>query len=245
MSRAGGPLSEETPGGVSPPDNSLTPQEDGFAAELRGFGPVGLLAFLGVLGANLLPLLGPMLVLVWRALSDTPWREIGYVRPRSWARTALGGILFGIALKLLMKSVVMPFLGAPPTNFTYQFLVGNPAAMLGMLVVMIVVAGWGEETFYRGYLFERLGKLLGTSRWAKLAIVLSTSALFSLLHLHDQGWAGAEQAAMTGLIFGTIFASTGSLWFPIFTHAAFDVTAVLIIYAGLERPVAHWFFHTP
>jgi membrane protease YdiL (CAAX protease family) len=239
-------LSDETPGRVSTPDNSLTPQEDDrLAAELRGFGPVGLLAFLVVLGASLLPPLAPILVLVWASRSHTPWREIGYVRPRSWARTALGGILFGIALKLLMKSVVMPLLGAPPTNSAYQFLVGNPAATLGMLLVMIVVAGLGEETFYRGYLFERLGKLLGGSGWAKLAIVLSTSALFSLLHLHDQGWSGAEQAAMTGLIMGTIFASTGSLWFPIFTHAAFDVTAVLIIYAGLERPVAHWFFHTP
>jgi membrane protease YdiL (CAAX protease family) len=203
------------------------------------------LGFLVVLGASLLPLLAPILVVVWASRSHTPWREIGYVRPRSWARTALGGILFGIALKLLMKSVVMPLLGAPPTNSTYQFLVGNPTATLGMLLVMIVVAGWGEESFYRGYLFERLGKLLGRSRWAKLAIVLSTSALFSLLHFHDQGWPGAEQAAMTGLIMGTIFASTGSLWFPIFMHAAFDVTAVLLIYAGLERPVAHWFFHTP
>jgi CAAX protease family protein len=245
MSRAGGPLSEETPGGASAPDNSLTPREDRLAAALRGFGPLGLLAFLLVLGANLLPLLGPILVLVWTSRSRTPWREIGYVRPRSWLRTALGGILFGIALKLLMKSVVMPLLGAPPTNATYQFLVGNRAATLGMLLAVIVVAGWGEETVYRGYLFERLGKLLGRSRWARLAIVLSTSALFGLLHLHDQGWPGAEQAALNGLILGTIFASTGSLWFPIFTHAAFDVTAVLIIYAGLERHVAHWFFHTP
>jgi len=245
MTRVDETLSHETRSGGSTPDNSLTPRGDRLAVELRGFGPVGLLAILVVLGANLLPLLGPILVLAWASRSHTPWREIGYVRPRSWALTALGGIVFGIALKLLMKSVIMPLLGAPPTNSAYQFLVKDRAAMLRMVLVVIVMAGWGEETFYRGYLYERLGKLLGHRRWAKAAIVLSTSILFGLLHLHDQGWAGAEQAALNGVILGTIFASTGNLWFPIFAHAAFDVTAVLIIYAGLERSVANWFFRSP
>jgi membrane protease YdiL (CAAX protease family) len=237
-------LSDGTQHHDETPDNSLT-RDDPFAAALRGFGPVGLLAIVVVLVANLLPLLGPVAALVWAARSHTPWRELGYVRPRSWIRTAVGGALFGAFLKLLMKSVVMPLLGAPPINSAYQFLVGDTTAMLGMLLTVVVMAGWGEETFYRGYLFERLGKLLGESRWAKVAIVLSTSTLFGLLHLHDQGWPGAEQAALNGVIFGTIFASTGSLWFPIFTHAAFDMTAVWIIYAGLERQVAHWFLRSP
>src|SRR5262245_47111761 len=111
--------------------------DDRFAAALRGFGPLGLLAIVIVLGGNLLlQPLGPVLALLWAARSHTPWREIGYVRPRSWAWTVLGGITFGILLKLLMKSVVMPLLGAPPINSAYQFLIGDRAAMLRMLVVV-------------------------------------------------------------------------------------------------------------
>ena len=222
---------------------SLEPRDDAFAAALRGFGPIGLLAILVVLAAALLPVpLSPVLVLLWTARSRTPWSAIGYVRPRSWIGTILVGVVVGVALKLLIKAVVMPRLGAAPLNQAYQFLVGDQAAMLGTLFMVIVVGGWGEETLYRGYLFERLGKLLGKGPLAKAVIVVLTSTLFGLLHLHDQGWAGAEQAILTGLTFGTIFAVTGRIWLPMFAHAAYDVTAVLIIYAGLERQVAHWFF---
>jgi hypothetical protein len=50
------------------------------------------------------------------------------------------------------------------------------------------------------------------------------------------------QAAVVGAVFGTIYAATGRLWFLMFAHAGFDLTAVAIIYADLETRVAHWFF---
>ena len=74
---------------------------------------------------------------------------------------------------------------------------------------MIVGAGFGEETIFRGYLFERLGKLFGTGAGAKVSIVLLTSAVFALGHYSNLGLPGVEQAMITGLVFGTIFAVTG------------------------------------
>ena len=65
-------------------------------------------------------------------------------------------------------------------------------------------------------MFERLGKLFGSGAQAKTLIVLLTSGLFGLAHYADQGLAGAEQATITGLVFGTIFAVTGRIWLPIF-----------------------------
>ena len=43
-----------------------------------------------------------------------------------------------------------------------------------------------------------------------------------------------EQAAFTGLEFGSIDAATGQLWIPMVAHAAFDVTAVALIYWNWE-----------
>jgi hypothetical protein len=78
---------------------------------------------------------------------------------------------------------------------------------------------------------------------AKIAIVLLTSVWFGVLHYPVQGLAGAEQATILGLVFGTIFAVTGRIWMlMMFAHAAFDVTAVFIIYRDLEYYVAHLFF---
>src|SRR5688572_16028310 len=92
--------------------------EDCIAERLRGFGPLGILAILVILLAGNYPFLplNAILVLVWVRLSRTPWREIGYVRPRSWIVSLAIGIVFGIAFKFLMKAIVMPLLGAEPIN---------------------------------------------------------------------------------------------------------------------------------
>lgn len=186
--------------------------------------------------------LSAVLVLVWARLSSTPWREIGYVRRKSWIGGLAVGIAFGSAFKFLMKAIVMPLLGADPINRAYHYLAGNRAAIPAALFAMIITAGFGEETFFRGYLFERLGKLFGAGAGAKTLIVLLTAGLFGLVHYPEQGLAGAEQATITGLVFGAIFAVTGRIWMLMCAHAAFDLTAYAIIYWNLESDVAHLVF---
>lgn len=221
--------------------------EDRFAADLRRFGPAGLVAILAIVlsgtvfvGGVAVPL-GALLTLVWTRWSRTPWREIGYARPKSWLATLALGLVVGVAFKFFMKAVVMPLLGADPINRTYHYLAGN-RAMLPTAVWAMIMAGFGEETVFRGYMFERLGKLFGPGAGAKTAIVLLTSGWFGLAHYSDQGLAGAQQATITGLLFGAIFAVTGRIWLPMCAHAAFDLTALAIIYWNVESAVAHLFF---
>lgn len=217
------------------------PFDDPIAASLRGFGPLGLLAILLIVLTSVFKPLSAILVLVWAWRSHTPWREIGYVRPKSWLGTLAVGMVFGCALKLLMKVIVMPLLGAPAINPAYHYLAGNRAALPGMEFTMIV-ASFAEETLFRGYLFERLGKLFGTGAGAKVSIILLTSALFALGHYSNLGLPGVEQAMITGLVFGTIFSITGRIWMVMCAHAAFDLASVAIIYWNLETIVAHLVF---
>jgi hypothetical protein len=214
------------------------------AASLRGFGPIGILAILAILLVGNYPVapMSAILVLVWARWSETPWRNLGFARPTSWLRTIVAGIVFGVAFKILMKTIVMPLLGADPINQAYHFLAGNRAALPGMLYAVIVGAGFGEETVFRGYLFERLDTLLGSSVSARAVIVLFTSVLFGAGHYAGQGLAGAEQAAIVGLVFGTVFTVTRRLPLLMIAHAAFDVTAVVMIYGNLEATVAHLVF---
>jgi hypothetical protein len=167
---------------------------------------------------------------------------LGFVRPQSWSRTLVLGSLFGVALKFLMKALVMPLLGAPPINQAYHYLTGNSDALPGIILTMVIVAGFGEETVYRGYLFERFDKLWGTKPGARVMTVLLTSTWFALLHYREQGLAGVEQAAITGLAFGTLFTLTQRLWMPMVAHAAFDLTAVAMIYCNIEADIAHLLF---
>lgn len=226
-----------------PDQNPESAVADPVAAALRGFGPIGLAAIVLILAGNALFVpLSAILVLVWVKLSHTPWREIGYVRPRSWIGAILVGIVFGVALKVAMKAIVMPLLGAPPINQAFHFLAGNTAAIPWMLYVIFAGAGFGEETVFRGWMFERFGKLFGRSAGAKVAIVLITSLWFGLDHYSFQGLPGVEQAFIVGLVFGSIFAITGRLFMLMIAHVAFDLTALAMIYWDVESIFAHLVF---
>jgi membrane protease YdiL (CAAX protease family) len=192
-----------------------------------------------ILAGNLIVApLSAMLFLVWVRWSRTPWSEIGYVRPNSWFVEIAAGIASGCAFKLLMKAVVMPLLGAAPVNQPYHFLAHNPAAIPATLFALTAGAGFGEETLFRGFFFARLGRIFGSSRFAKIAIVLLTSALFGLAHYSGQGLAGAVQGAIVGLVFGTFFAIKRRIGILMIAHATFDLPAYALIYWDVERVVA-------
>ena len=229
------------------PSDATVASDDGIATELRGFGLLGLTSFLLILitlllGSNPFVPLAAIVVLIWAWWSRTPWSDIGFARPRSWAASLVIGIAFGISFKFLMKAVVMPLLGADPVNQAFHYLAGNRAALPGAIWMMIVVAGFGEEVVFRGYLFERLGKLLGSALWTKPFIVLLTAVGFGLAHYSNQRLAGVEQAAIVGLVFGAIFARTRRLWMLMTAHAAFDLTALAMIFLDAESDVAHLIF---
>lgn len=214
---------------------------DRFAERLKGFGPIGILATF-IIPFALTPWIGAVLAILWAHRSRTPLSELGYRHPGNWWVSTIAGVAIGVTLKLVMKAVVMPLLGADPVNNAYQYLTGNRAALPGMIFAVTVGAGFGEETVYRGFLFARFRRLFGGSLLATLAIVLLTSAWFGIVHYPAQGWTGVEQAVVTGLVFGTIFTASARIWLPMVAHAAFDLTAVVLIYRGLESNVAHWLF---
>jgi membrane protease YdiL (CAAX protease family) len=223
--------------------------EDGFAATLRGVGPAGLaVALLIVLpGAVTLPgfwtiPISALLVLGWAAASRTPLSALGLAWNRRAPALIVVGLALGVALKLAMKALVMPLMGADPVNHAYHALAHNTAALPGAIFSMIVAAGFGEELIFRGFAFERLGRLIGTRSWGKAAAVALTTVGFAAAHYAGQGLAGVQQAAVTGLVFGSLYALTGRLWLTAAMHAAFDLTALALIYFDLERAVAQSLF---
>ncbi len=199
-----------------------------------------VLAGTAIVGGVAVPV-GAILALVWVRLTRTPWQDVGYARPRSWIAAVAGGFALGIAFKFLMKAIVMPLLGADPVNHAFHYLAGN-RAMLPAAIWMMFVAGFGEETVFRGFLFERLGKLLGESIAAKVAIVVLTSAVFGAAHYQLQGVAGVEQATIFGIVLGTIYAITRRVALVMCAHAAFDLTALAMIYWNAEAAVAHLYW---
>jgi membrane protease YdiL (CAAX protease family) len=213
------------------------------AQRLRQFGPIGVVAMLAIFASTVLGfIVTAILVFVWARQSNTPLRALGFKTPPRPVATLLAGLALGVTLKLALKSIAMPLLGAPAINQTYHYVAGNMAALPLLIASVLISAAFGEEVFFRGYLFERLGALLGASRAALFATVLVTSGLFSLAHYQDQGLPGVEQASMTGLVLGGIYAWRKEIWLPMIVHAAYDLAAILLIYMGWEEAVARLIF---
>lgn len=213
------------------------------AQRLRQFGPLGVVAMLAIVASSVLGfIVTAILVFVWARQSNTPMPALGFKTPARPAATLLAGVAFGVTLKLGVKSIAMPLLGAPAVNHTYHYVVGNATALPLLVGTVLISAAFGEEVFFRGYLFERLGALLGASRAALFATVVVTSGLFALAHYQDQGLPGLEQASMTGLVLGGIYAWRKEIWLPMIVHAAYDLAAILIIYMGWEEAAARLIF---
>ncbi len=110
------------------------------------------------------------------------------------------------------------------------------------MATVLVSAAFSEELVYRGFLLERLGSWLGLTRLALAGPVVLAALVFAAAHVVDQGLPGATQAAITGTVFGALFVWRRELAFVMVMHAAYDLTAVVLIYKGWEAPVAEFFF---
>jgi hypothetical protein len=214
------------------------------AAALRSMGPTGWTVTIVVLAiTSFFAPLSAALVFVWLWLSRTPLRDVGLVRPDNWANMIVLGIATGIAVKFLMKSVVMPYLGAPPTNPFLAPLEGDSAAALNAAARMMVLGGLLEEIVFRGFLFNRLQGAFGAGLVARAVMVVGAGMFFGAVHYFEQGVFGALHATILGIAFGAVyFLNRRRLGYVIVAHAAFNATGIWITYAGLEEAVARGVF---
>ena len=221
----------------------LKPPRDWLAAQLRRWDGLGGLAFV-VIAASLwiATPVAAALVLLWAWVSHTPLKAIGLVRPGSWINGFLAGVALGLFEKFLLKAAILPLLGAPAINQPYHFLAGNPKRAIVFAILAVFQAGICEEIFFRGYLFERLGRLLGESISALIAMVVITAILFGALH-YGQGSAGVANAAIGGVASGTLYLlNRRRLYTIMVSHAVFDLAALVMIYWNLESVAAHLIF---
>jgi uncharacterized protein len=85
--------------------------------------------------------------------------------------------------------------------------------------VLFVMVGFFEEFLMRGYMQFTLARQVGFWRAAVLL-----SAVFGAVHLANKGeaWTGALGAGFIGLFLCLTLRRTGSLWFAVGFHAAWD-----------------------
>lgn len=117
---------------------------------------------------------------------------------------------------------------------------GNFINYILFILMMQVVAAFGEEIFYRGYVTKRIAVILGNSKKGWIAGIVISSIIFGFAHLY-QGGSGVITTGFIALIFGAIFYNNQqNLWVGIVTHGFYDVFGITMIYYGQERLISNW-----
>ena len=92
-----------------------------------------------------------------------------------------------------------------------------------------ITAGICEELLYRGYLIAYFATFANV--W--LAMLIAAVA-FGVAHAY-QGPIGILKTGAVGLIMGTLYLVSGSIWGPMLVHAVVDITSGRIAHCALHR----------
>jgi membrane protease YdiL (CAAX protease family) len=143
--------------------------------------------------------------------------DYGLPRANAFGRSFWIGAIWGFAgitaLLLLLRGVQVFDFGALALHGARIL---KFAAFWGLY---FLVVGFFEEFFFRGYVLFTLSNRIGF--WISAGLL---SVGFGAIHLQNQGesWLGAIGAGLIGLFFCLTLRRTGSLWWAIGFHAAWD-----------------------
>ncbi|HYL68403.1 MAG TPA: CPBP family intramembrane glutamic endopeptidase [Candidatus Limnocylindria bacterium] len=157
--------------------------------------------------------------LIMMKIEKRPFAEYGLPVEQAFGKGFWQGVPFGFAMVTLLLVLIAAFRGyslegigaGGASAVKYAILYG-----IGFLLV-----GFFEEFGFRGYIQSTLASGIGF--WPSALIL---SFLFGYIHLGNPGEAkiGAFMAGSFGLLALFSLRRTGSLWFAVGMHAAFDWT---------------------
>jgi uncharacterized protein len=177
-------------------------------------------------------------LLAWISLRlrGVQWKQIGFTRYRTWATTLLLGIAYGIGLELFdlfgKQPLITRLLGKPPDLSNFPAVRENLKLTLVVIALIWILAAFGEELVYRGYLMNRVADLGRGTRSAWIVSLFMISALFGFSH-YQQGPTGIIEEGSDGLILGSMYlAYRRNLAIPIVAHGVCDTIDIALLFLG-------------
>jgi len=177
-----------------------------------------------------------LLVLAWASLQlrRLAWRDLGLRRPPRLVLVIGLGIAAGLGIELLAVNITTPLIvtltGVPPDLSDFRAIVGNVRLLLVFIVLSWILAAFGEELAFRGYLMSRLSGALGGTPFAWVSSLVIISLYFGIGH-GNQGLTGIIQESLSGFWLGVMFLLSGrNLTIPILAHGVSNTLAFVLIY---------------
>ncbi len=182
----------------------------GQSFEVGGLWPQ-MLGEAGVLAAALIP------AAVMARIEKRPWGVYGLPLRQAFSKLFCVGAIWGFFGITLLLEILH---GMHTFDFGHVVLHGAKIIKFaGFWGIVFLLVGLFEEFFVRGYTQFTLARGMGF--WPAAVLL---SSVFGAAHLQNRGesWTGAVAAGFIGLFFCLTLRRTGSLWFAVGFHAAWD-----------------------
>jgi membrane protease YdiL (CAAX protease family) len=182
---------------------------------------------------------GPwLLVLGWVSLCvrRIGWRGVGLAKYRNWAATFGIGLCCGALLEsfelFVSQPILVRLLRKQPDLSEFHALTGNLKLTALYIVLVWILAAFGEEMIYRGYLMNRVADLLNRTRTAWVVSLIVVHVVFGLAHIY-QGWTGVLDEGLMGVLLAVIYLLTRrNLAVPIVAHGVQDSIDMILMFFG-------------
>ena len=206
---------------------------------------------LGMVGFAILPFPGR-----WKLLQQiVPMAIVGiyYVRQRySGERAGLGRpsqgwgfcVLQALALAIGLYIVEALTIGRLAATLfdgkdlsLFEPIQGSLPNLLIYLIFMWLMAAFGEEFIWRGFLLREIGERRLTSRpW--MSAILTSALFFGLAHAY-QGPFGVFEKSLSAIVIGSIYFWSGrlSIWLVVLIHGFQNTISFVAIYFGVYDQV--------
>ena len=154
--------------------------------------------------------------------SKNPWWIGRESDPFKTVSLTSGAIVLMLVLAIAFSWITYRFLPVPVED--YEPVPTRSFSLILMLISASVLAPVGEEIYFRGLIFEELGRL-----WGHLASAFVTSLFFSAAHGNLVGF---PLLFLLGLILAGLKSSTRWILPPMVAHSAYNTSVILLAYFG-------------
>lgn len=176
-------------------------------------------------------------LVVWQEKNSGFFASLGFRKSDRTGRSIflmapLMAVLLVAIYLLVLIPLVVGITGEPSDLTAFEVFKGDIITTLVALPVIWLMAAFGEEIVFRGFLMTRFTRIFGESHLSLIFNILLMGLVFGYAHGY-QGLTGQILSGLTGMILAYIFHRKGNnLWFNIAVHGWFDTIAIIMFYFG-------------
>jgi len=180
------------------------------------------------------------LIAIWSGGFE--WSLFG-INKFDFFETLSNAFIYAVLIFFIFDILVQPFIELVWGKIdisSLDFIRGDLSKYFLFVLMMWILAAFGEEFLYRGYFMKQIALLFGNNNRSWIISAAIIGVVFGLAHAY-QGMSGMVITGLIGFVFGLIFSKNQqNLPLVVLIHGIYDMIGLTLIYLDSERVLADY-----